>query len=324
MATLGLQGLSNLLPNPSGILTTINNIRANALGAGLQPSSAAQLQQQADNASYAGSQNFAAQAGGIWRPPSWKNATKWSVTVPVTSQQTSTDQQVSAATGGISLSPIIYVFDAVLRSDHEEAIRMTELPVQTGGNISDNAYLLQSRVTLEIGMSDAMDSYYAGQWSGASSKSVNAYNILASLKDSRQFVTLSTRVKIYQNMLIEKINMADSAATAYSLKANVTFRQVFVASVSIQQLTPGSGTVNANSSRPEATNQAQNGTQQTQIPAAVSQHQVITTTSTLNNVQVFNNSGSMLTSVPFVPGAGDITSTNVNAITFSVGGVPLP
>jgi hypothetical protein len=218
-----------------------------------------------------------ATTGTIWRPPGWKKTPKWTVTVPVSSQPAS-NYTGDNANRLILPDAIVYVFDAVLRSDQEEGIRMTEFPIQTGGNISDNAYLVQSRVTLEIGMSDAMDAYTAGQWSGSSSsKSVNAYQTLAALKDSRQFVTLATRVKIYPQMLIERITMSDSNATYHALKASITFRQVFVASVNIGGIIPVSTqgaagtTTTGSSSRPDSVWTTATGTIGTQgVPDSVS------------------------------------------------------
>lgn len=311
MATYSPLGVSNFLPPGSGILNAINNIRAKALGAGLQPSSAAQLQLQSNAANYISeAKNFTTQPGAIWRPPIWNQVAKWNMTVPLSSQNVSQQQITSAGDSG-AVGPIVYVFDAILRSDQEEGVRMTELPVQTGGNISDNAYLLQNRVVLEIGMSDAMDSFTPGQWSGNASKSVNAYNILANLKDAKQFVVLTTRVKTYSSMLIERITMSDTAATAYGLRASVRFRQVFVASVTVSQLNVPSG-ANAISARPQTTNFNQDGTVGTGTISTAIVNQNMVTAQVLANLQ----SGGTQTNIP---GSGVWSSTPTVAIANNLG-----
>ena len=214
------------------------------------------------------------------------------------------------------------MFDAILRSDHEEGIRMTEFPVQTGSNISDNAYILQSRVTLEIGMSDVMASYYTNQWTGGGSgmmqtKSVAAYNVLCALKDARQFVTLATRVKIYPQMVIERITISDTVNTLHGLRAQVTFRQVFVASVTVGQLSPtaqtsstaGSGT--AASTRTDATLHPAGSSAQTGAPSANVAALFQVTPTLPNDVTSMQGAfGPLPTPTPGadVPGAGGISS----------------
>jgi hypothetical protein len=268
-----------------------------------------------NNINAAGQPGTISRPSGSWTPPNWAN-TKifpiWTVTVPASSQPT----LASSSSPGFSAIPIIYVFDAILRSDQEEGIRMTEFPIQTGGNISDNAYVLQNRVTLEIGMSDVHASYYAQQWTGGGSgmmqtKSVAAYTVLTNIKDARQFVTLQTRVKTYQNMLIEKITISDTVATLHGLRAHVTFRQVFTASVAAVSSTfiasSGTGGTSASASaRPYATNTTATGTVSPGAPTQSIVNQSQVTTSTLENAG--------LTPFPTVPGAGNFSSTNVSGI----------
>ncbi len=132
----------------------------------------------------------------------------------------------------VGISTALYFFDAVLRIEHTEANRITEHPVQNGANISDHAFELPSRLTLEIGMSDAMDSYQKGQFTQVKSRSVSAYQTLLKLKQARIPVTIVTRLKQYTNMVIEQIHAPDDNKTLYGLKCIVSFRQIITAEVS--------------------------------------------------------------------------------------------
>ena len=52
-----------------------------------------------------------------------------------------------------------YVFDGEPDIQHDQELSITQNPVQTGASISDHAFLVPVRVTAEILMSDAMQSF---------------------------------------------------------------------------------------------------------------------------------------------------------------------
>ena len=126
-----------------------------------------------------------------------------------------------------------YFFDAVVRTEHFRSLRITEHPVQTGANLSDHSFQMPAHLSLEIGMSDAMDSYQPGQYqSGLASKSVNAYQAFLGLQLARLPVTITTRLDTYENMIIEQISAPDDVKTRYGLKAVITLKQIITAVVS--------------------------------------------------------------------------------------------
>jgi hypothetical protein len=144
----------------------------------------------------------------------------------------------------------ILIFDAVLRLEHEHEIRPTEHPVQNGANISDDAIILPAQVSLEIGMSDAMDVYTPGQWSDAPSKSVSCFQQLDALQKTRLPFTLVTRLFTYENVVLARISAPDDARTTTGLRASLHFRQIFVGTVTTTPV----------SSRPHTTNVTNIGT----------------------------------------------------------------
>jgi hypothetical protein len=193
-----------------------------------------------------------------WRPAEWSRQPAAILTVPA-----------SATT-----QYAVYAFDAVLRIEHARELRRTEHPIQTSASspvasITDHAYQLPARVTLEIGMSDAMQSFYPNSWTGAASKSISAYQTLVSLQQARTLVTLTTRLETYLNMLIESIRPTDSVKTLRGLRATVVFGQMFFGGVSSA---PGAVTASADDlagaapARPQTTASTPMGTVH---PAAV-------------------------------------------------------
>ena len=189
-----------------------------------------------------------------WRPPQWQSSPLYYVLIS-SSQNTPRGIQYAQATSAndvpiidstIGVNSQMYVPDAVMRVEHQQEARITEHPVQTGANISDHAYAMPARVTLDIGMSDAMSAYAnsssssaevaGGAWTGASkSKSVNAFTEISSWATGRVIVSIGTRLKVYSNMMVESITPEETNKTKTSLRCRVTFKQVFIANV--QQVT---------------------------------------------------------------------------------------
>lgn len=146
-----------------------------------------------------------------------------------------------------------FFFDAVLHEDHIESVKVTEHPVQTGANISDHAYNLPAKLTMEIGMSDAMDSLVPNQFTGWYTKSVSAYQMLKQLKETRLPLRVLTRLNLYENMVIEEINAQDDFKTQYGLKCMVTMKEIFVVEVSkttVSARPQTTGTTNRNVQQP--------------------------------------------------------------------------
>lgn len=182
--------------------------------------------------------------GRGFRPP------QWSVLNPGSAQLTSitallpstpSNEQVShvISTGGVgttnsqvpSLKPVTYFFDAILSVDHGQELRATDHPIQNGASLTDHAYLLPAEVSLEIGMSDAMDSYVAGQWTGADTKSISAYRTLQIIQSLRTPIVVTTRLRTYQNMLIRNIRVHDDVRSFHGLRATVNFREILLGTV---------------------------------------------------------------------------------------------
>ena len=181
-----------------------------------------------------------------WRPPQWQAAPLYYILIsgsqnaPAPTMTTSADGIATLKMQGTTSQ--MYVPDAVMRVEHIQDAHITEHPVQTGANISDHAYAMPARVTLDIGMSDAMEAYASssssnpavasGAWTGPSaSKSVNAYDTIASWVTGRVLVSLGTRLKVYSNMMVESISPEETNKTKTALRCRVTFKQVFIANI---------------------------------------------------------------------------------------------
>lgn len=197
-------------------------------------------------------------ADGRFRPPNWSNPqpVSLSVTLPA-SNPTGANNNTSGTSSAPQPSPTLYFFDAVLRIEHSQEAVMTEHPVQVGPALVDHMYLRSAVVTLDIGMSDAMQSYVAGQYSSAKSKSVSAYQTFLQIQASRAPITLATRLLTYQNMQITDIRASETVQTSRGLRCLIYLRQIISATVSQTTV----------SARPNSTDSTNEGTK---APAAPS------------------------------------------------------
>ncbi|MDR1599457.1 MAG: hypothetical protein LBS11_06270 [Oscillospiraceae bacterium] len=101
------------------------------------------------------------------------------------------------------------LFDAVLKVDHSMNVTVTQHPAQYGAAVADNAFLEPEQPSIDIGMSDVMTSL--DTIAGASAnRSVTAYEALRGIAQRREFITLVTRLRTYQNLLITSIPTGSS------------------------------------------------------------------------------------------------------------------
>jgi hypothetical protein len=147
-----------------------------------------------------------------------------------------------------------YFFDAILRMDHTSSLTITEHPVETGAAISDHAFVNPAVLVMEIGMSDVVKSLVNGQFEDGWSRSTKAFEVLQKLQKDREPLQVVTRLKKYDNMLIETIAVPDDNTTLFGLRATVTMREVFVAQVKTEKI----------SARPQVTDSTNRGHLQVQ------------------------------------------------------------
>ncbi len=224
------------------------------------------------------------QSNGPWTPPQYSQPALTILTVPATQNSSSGQAQSSQVT---------YVFDAVFRVLHHRTAHKTSHPVLTGANISDHVYIDPSKVTLEIGMSDAMSSFAQGVWVGASTKSISAWQILKSLQINKTLITLTTRLDTYSNMVIIDASSPDENKTKHALRATFILEELLSASV---VSTPSS------SARPQTTGSTPTGTVQSTLPNSSQTQQNVIPSPLYPNVQTY----------PQVPGAGNVSSNSLS------------
>lgn len=252
-------------------------------------------------------------SSGPWRPPQWQQTPLTSVTANLPNPE--------SASGS---SPTTYFFDAVLRIIHAQQLRKTSHPVQSGANVSDHAFMQPAKVTLEVGMSDAMAQYKNGQYSSSSSKSVSAYQTFLNIQQLRVPLTVQTRLKTYYNMLITDISSPDDVRSLHGLRMTITFEEVITATANTSSagtVGAGTGTSTSTSARPDTTDDTGEGTKVPEdVPSATSTGHELTDSAKQLVLKAINDiqTNSYIQNVPQnIPGAGNFSSNNISAITGS-------
>jgi len=125
-------------------------------------------------------------------------------------------------------------FDGFVREDHNSSLRITDHPVQSGANISDHAYKLPEQVTVEIIVSDSMDSVVTNQFTEYGVKSISAYKALKELQDSRQPLSINTKYGTYNNMLIESLSSPVDYKSTNKMICTASLKRILIARVATE------------------------------------------------------------------------------------------
>jgi hypothetical protein len=204
---------------------------------------------------------------GPWRPPQWNDLSQLvAITVNTPSlRTTSSSTAQDPATGNVvktvnetdqKSTSTTYYFDAVMRLEHAQELTATKHPIQTGASLTDHAYLQPARVILEVAMSDVMDRVAPNLFTSNSSKSVSAFQTMLDVQAGRQPITLVTRLKTYNNMLILDHRAVEDHTTVRGARMMLRLEQIFVAALA----------QNTVSARPNQTNTTDEGTKVGQPP----------------------------------------------------------
>ena len=124
-----------------------------------------------------------------------------------------------------------YFFDGIMNINHSRELEITENPVETGASVVDHSYVKPAELTMQVLMSDVHRSIYPGQFDGAKSRSLAAWDILKKIQSSRIPCSVFTPLGLYNNMLISSIEATEDASTVHSLNATVMLREIPIARV---------------------------------------------------------------------------------------------
>jgi hypothetical protein len=113
-----------------------------------------------------------------------------------------------------SLSPL--PLDVVITEKHTSELDITEIPIESGSRITDHAFVLPKKLTLEA----------------ASENAAAAYNALVAIQETRAPFTLVTGLYVYTNMLIKQLSATRDKIYSRVLNCSVELQEILIASTS--------------------------------------------------------------------------------------------
>jgi hypothetical protein len=142
---------------------------------------------------------------------------------------------LSLLTGRVAIIRSVsgFVFDAVFEEDHTAELEVTDNPVETGVVVSDHAYMKPLRVKIKAGVSDAVLNpitrfFGADQFSGGTSRSKRAFDLLCELQKSAEPFDVQTGLKLYRNMVCTSIRTSQDSSTSSALIFEAELREVII------------------------------------------------------------------------------------------------
>lgn len=137
-----------------------------------------------------------------------------------------------------SVSGLLGVVDAYPEEYHNYEVSTTNYPIETGGTLTDNAYVEPRILTMRAYVSEFLPSADTIVKVNGRSRAIEAWERIREVASRREPVTVVTLIETYPNMLITAMNPVVNESTGYSLVFDISFKEVIFANTQITQLPP--------------------------------------------------------------------------------------
>ena len=135
------------------------------------------------------------------------------------------------------------VLDATTTETHTGTAQVTDHPVEDGADISDHIIQQPDQIDIvgivtntPIGIVERIGNILAGAESGGPAgaasaafdpeRAEDAYNVLRELKDTGTLVTITTKLRTYENMAITRVSVSRDARTGDAVPLAISAREV--------------------------------------------------------------------------------------------------
>lgn len=120
-----------------------------------------------------------------------------------------------------------FLIDCSLSESHSFDSDVTEFPVESGSNISDNIRPLPIVVDIEGFVSNTPIGLMRDERVITSQKPVETcYELLQAIRDEREPVTIQTSLRTYDNMALTRLNIPRGPGGADGLRFTASFKQI--------------------------------------------------------------------------------------------------
>lgn len=128
-----------------------------------------------------------------------------------------------------------FLIDCSLKETHQFDSQVTEYPVESGSNITDNIRPLPMTLEMECIVSNTpigiMSTFRTTLSAGESelpptTPSEDAYDMLLRIRNKRQPVTIRTSLRTYENMALKTLNIPRDSSVGDALRFTASFIQI--------------------------------------------------------------------------------------------------
>jgi hypothetical protein len=125
-----------------------------------------------------------------------------------------------------------------LEEIHHDSLQITQHPVESGASITDHSFARQAELLLTVGWSNsnlkailgAIESAFTGGTMSKADYVTGVYSQLLALQKSRVPATITTGLRIYDNMLISGLTVKRDQRTSQILLVEASFLEVIIVS----------------------------------------------------------------------------------------------
>lgn len=126
-----------------------------------------------------------------------------------------------------------FLIDVVLSEDHTFESDVTEYPVESGSNITDNVRPRPIVVTMECLVSNTPIGFLAsrhpnGEQGGGGEPADDCYELLQKIRDKREPVIIRTSLRTFDNMVLKSLSIPRAKDRGDALKFTASFQQIQV------------------------------------------------------------------------------------------------
>lgn len=119
--------------------------------------------------------------------------------------------------------------EATVKESHSSEVSITQHPVESGADITDNAVVQPKKLTIEGAFSAYQLTPSTGTIFGADSTKIPAiYDQLIRLQESRELIQVQTGLKLYRNMLITSVSVTQDKTNSQALFFTANLQEIIL------------------------------------------------------------------------------------------------
>jgi len=174
--------------------------------------------------------------------------------------------------GGVEL-------DATLRETHSTTVTATSNPVELGADITDNAAVEPVQLELQVavsdtplglaaftGLVDTVTGLFGSSTTNNLTRSQAAYNTMVEIQNQREPISVQTKLKLYENMLITNISVSQDKDTSRIVMMNISLKEMIIVETETVKLDQDQ--LKGNTTKQQASSAEKSGRKEAVTPGA--------------------------------------------------------